>query len=154
MLEKRHVHLQRVLALVGGVELAHHGQRAQPADRLGVERDGATRHGPGRGCIDGEAAERQVVRRSDQHHAADAATRRGEAGIGAGGDRAGIDVAGVRADDRLGQRRERRIVGGLGQEQRELPFQRVRFGWIEGPGDGGMADRGHRRQIIVHGQDD
>ena len=54
----------------------------------------------------------------------------------------------------LGSAGRGRVVGRLGQEQRELPLQRVGFGRIEGSGDGGMADRGHRRQITMHGHDD
>ena len=38
VLQERHMHLERMLALIGGVEFAHHGQRAQPGDRLGVQR--------------------------------------------------------------------------------------------------------------------
>ena len=43
----------------------------------------------------------------------------------------------------------RRGVGGLGHELRKLALQRVGFGRVEGAGDSGMADRGHRRQITT-----
>jgi hypothetical protein len=51
------------------------------------------------------------------------------------------------ADDGIGQHRRECEAVGLGQEQPELALQYVAIGWIQGSGNGGIAHRGHCRQI-------
>ena len=85
-----------------------------------------------------------MVRRADQHDAADLPPRRGQAGIRPCRDRAGIDVTGMRADDRFRYRfAGGRCVPRLRQEQRELALQHVALGGVE------ASRNGRRWQITV-----
>ena len=69
--------------------------------------------------------------------------------MGARGDTAGILVAGMGADDGLGQRRRWFVIARRGKERRDLSLQRIGVGWIEGAGDGGMTDRGQGRVLSL-----
>jgi hypothetical protein len=69
-----------------------------------VERDDAERRGEGAGGGQRQPIDRDPVRRSEQDHAANALAQVRERRIDAGRDRAGIDIAGMRRDDRLGGR--------------------------------------------------
>ncbi len=67
------MHLQRVFPRMGGFERADHAAVAAAGRCFGVQRDAAIRHVPGRGGVDREALEADIVRRADQHDAADPA---------------------------------------------------------------------------------
>ncbi|MOA37420.1 hypothetical protein D3C78_1590100 [compost metagenome] len=113
-----------------------------------VQRDLAQRGGEGLRRGQGQAADRHPVRRPQQHHPADAPGQRRQARIGLRGHRAGIGVAGVRHDQRLGRWRGAGRRGG-GQQGLDLAAQLLRGRRIEQAGDGGWADTVHGKILFL-----
>lgn len=85
------------------------GQLLQLFEHRPVDGDSAERRGERLHAADRDAPETDSMAGSQQHDPADDIARRPQTGIGRGRDRAGIDVAGVRNDDRLGRRFGRRF---------------------------------------------
>ena len=82
------------------------------------------------------------MRGAKQHHAADLCAPASEQGIGVPGDRAAVDVAGMRGDQQL--RPARSVVGAdTGDVVRNLRAQRGRRGGVEQAVDDGPAYGGH-----------
>ena len=89
----------------------------------------------------GEAADRHEVGRSQQDHPLDRPRRGGERAEGAAGDRAGVDVPGVRRDDGLGDGLPRWREPRAGSPPPSTSARRDRG--VERAGDGGGTDGGH-----------
>src|SRR5689334_15157825 len=112
------------------------------ADCLGVERDASERRFERVGLRQREAATRNVVRGAEQYYAAHQPARGGELVVGARRDRARIDVAGVRHDERLGIAEARLEIIDAVEELGELVSELARVAGIEGPRDCRGSDRG------------
>ena len=133
--------LQAVLFFVGGVEDLDLGQGEDVLDRLSIQGNVTERRGEGGGATDRQSAHRDAMARAKQHDALDSVACRHDPGVGARRHRAGIDVARMGRDDRLGDRR----VGALDLGQVELD-RRVQFLWatrVERAGDRRWPDRCH-----------
>ena len=86
----------------------------------------------------GEAAHGDAVHRAEQHDAAHDAACGRELVVGARGDRAGIDVAGVRHDERLRESEPRRRLDAA-EELVHFGDQAARVARVEHARDGGAA---------------
>ena len=82
------------------------------------------------------------MRGAKQHDAADLCAPASKQGIGVRGDRAAVDVAGMRGNQQL---RQARIVASvdIGEVIRDLRAQRGRRGGVEQAVDDGLAYGGH-----------
>jgi pyruvate formate lyase activating enzyme len=131
-----------MLAQMRPVGDANLGQLRDRRDRGAIDRHPAERRLEGLGGRDRQPREGGVVGRADHHDPADPTGHGPEPCVGMGGDRAGIDIAGVRGDHRLGPV----CAGGLwhlGQEILDHGAQHRRVAGIEAAGHGGRPDRGH-----------
>ena len=91
----------------------------------------------------GQTAEGNPMRRAEQDHAADCRPPRRQRGVGVGCGRAGIDITGMRRDQRLGL-----LHAGYrcrGQQLIDRCLQLAGVGRVEHAGDGGGTDRHHVR---------
>ena len=70
-----------------------------------IDRDHAKRRLVGASKRRRHAAEGEAMRRPQKHHAGNLASRPGQQAVSRGRDRAGIDVTGMRRDQRLGHNR-------------------------------------------------
>ena len=145
-LQERKLDFERMLRPMRGIGFAHARQIGDGCQRLLVHRDAAERGLESARGRCGDAAQPHVVRRPDQHHALDRfrlASQRGERGRRYP---AGIDVAGVRRDQRL---RRAGMPGRVGQERADLRPKPPRIPGIErarhgrGPYLGRLRCRSH-----------
>jgi hypothetical protein len=109
-LQEGQLHLQGVFQGMGAVVDLDLRQAGHGGHGGLVQFDAAERGVEGGRVRQGQARQPHPVHRAEQHHPLDAAGEGGEQGVGAGGDRAGIDVAGMGHDDGLGRRTGRRPV--------------------------------------------
>ena len=123
---------------VGAVVHQHAGQLAGGEPGGAVDGHRAQRRDEGLGGGDGHPAHRDPVGRAEDQHPADHVAAQDELGIGAGGHRAGVDVARVGHDDGLGRVHD---FGGhrAGQVARNLGVKTVGVGRVEQPGYGRYA---------------
>ncbi len=137
-LEKRQLHFERVLARVRKVGDHDLRQRRQKRRRVRHHRHVAQwrREEPRR--RQRETGERHEVRRPEEDDAGDSAAPRLELAKGAARHGTGIDVAGVRRDERLRAPAERRI--GRGEMATDLGFEPAWIGRIEAAGHGRRSD--------------
>jgi len=106
-LQKRQLHFQRVL-LCMGVPAHSHLRQADDLPRRGrIDFYRAQRRVKHLSVRQRQTAESHPVRRTEQHHAADLPADRNEQRIGTGGHRTGVNVAGMRCNQRLGTQRRR-----------------------------------------------
>ena len=148
-LDERQVDLEAVLAderfrRDGGVRLAGEGVAG-----FSVDGQGAQRRRPGVGGVEGDPVHRHPVGWTDQDHALDLTLALGEQAVGGAGDVAGIDMAGVRRDHRLGVEAGR---CGLGEAGVNARGQFAGIGRIEEAGDAGGEGLGHGALWIVTGK--
>ena len=101
-LQERKLHFERMLERVSGFAIAHLRQRADARRGLGVDRDRAERRGKRLDSGQREPTDWHAVHGTEQDDAPDARAGIPEPGVGSGGDRPGIDIAGMGNDQRLG----------------------------------------------------
>jgi hypothetical protein len=90
-----------VLLQVGAIARHDLRQSAHLVKRSAIDRDSAERGSERLVARDGKAAHRHAMHRSEHHHTPHDAARRGELFISMGRDTTGVDIAGVRHDQRL-----------------------------------------------------
>ena len=104
-----------------------------------VDGQGAERRLPGVGGVQGDAADGHAVGGAEQDDPPDLALAAPKQAVGRAGDIAGIDVAGVGGDHRLGREVGRR---GPGQTGVDAGGQAARVGRVEEAGDAGALGGG------------
>ena len=147
-LQEGQVHFEAVIVLVGGVEHLNERQVADLPDRIGVDGNFAERRRERVRFGQRYTVHGDPVARAHHHHAFDPVGPRDKAGIGAGGGKPRINVAGMGRDDGLGHRAVRLAVrlaapGRFGKVVPDRGFQLPGVARIKHPGDGGRADRIH-----------
>jgi hypothetical protein len=142
-LQERQLHFQCVLLQMREVARDDLWHVAHTVERLAVDRHAA--EGRGEGVVGGnrQAAHRHAVHRSQHDDTAHDTARVAELLVGASGDRAGIDVAGVGHDQRLREVQARFGLLDAAQELVELRREGARVPGIEHAGDGSGASGGH-----------
>ncbi len=144
-LDEGQVHLQAMLADEGLGRDGDAGLAGQGVAGGAVDGHGAEGRPPGVGRRQRHAAHRHPVGGAEQHHAFDFALAPRQQAIGRSGDVAGIDVAGMGRDHRLGRHLRRRRLGQAGVH---ALGELVRIGRIEQAGDpGGLDGRAHRPTV-------
>ena len=115
-LQEGQLDLQRMFLAVGLVIHLDEGQGPQGGQRRGILLQLSQWGGKGPRARQGDAAHRDPVGGAEDGNAGDPAAKRFQPGIDAGRDRAGIDVAGMRRNDRKGRLSRRRLRRG-GQQR-------------------------------------
>ena len=142
-LQERQLYFQRMLLQMRDIARDDLRHAAHAVERLAVDRHGTERCGEGFVGRDGEAAHRHAMHRTEHDDTAHDAARIAELLVGASGDRAGIDVAGVRHDQRLRQAQTRLGLLDAAEKLVELGREGARVGGIEHAGDSGAANGSH-----------
>jgi hypothetical protein len=142
-LQERQLHLQGMLGRVGSVVPPHEGEVGDRGEGGLVHRNRAQRRLERRRRWNRDARHPGVMRGPDQDNPRDRPEAPAQRGEGGGGDRPGIDIAGMGRDQRLG--RCPRLRRRLRQQRRHLRREPAGFGGIEGTGDRRRTDTaGHR----------
>ena len=134
------MNLQAMLHGVGLVHLVHKRECRDAGDGLAVQGHVPQRCRKRVHAGRGDAAERHPVGRAGHHHPGDGGARRGQPGVGAAGNGAGIDVPGMGGDN--GLRCWGPIRRGCGARHM-APDRGLEFGpgrRVEGAGDEGLAN--------------
>ena len=143
LLQERQLHLERMFEGMRGV--AHHDLRqgAHRVERLAIDGHHAKRRGERARGGKSEPAHRHTVHRPENNHTPHDAARGRELIVGARGHGAGIDIAGMRHDQRFRESEPRRRFACAGEEIIDLGGERPRLGRVKHAGDGGIAYGSH-----------
>ena len=142
LLQERKLHLQRVLAVVGGRMGADDRRGEEPVGHAGLDLDPPERRLERAGRPDRHPLEAVIVGRADEDN--DVAGSARHRAVGVGRDGAGVDEPGVRGDHGDDVARRSRLC--LSQVPVDRRPQRPRVARIPGPGYRGRADRIGRLQ--------
>ena len=143
LLQERQLHLERVLARVRPREAHHLRQVGNRAHRLLVDRDAAERRLERRGPRQREAAHRDAVARPHQHDPLHDPGGRAQKRECVRRDLAGVDVAGVRHDQRLRKPGRKGRIAGLLEHPQDVPGELHLVLGVEEAGDGGGSNGAH-----------
>ena len=138
-LQEWQVNLERMFSCMGCIE--HADQLGQALGQGAVDRHDAQRCLPGLRRIRRQPMKADIVRRPEQNDAPDALPRRGEPAISGPGDGPGIDITGMRRDQRFRHLTDRG-VGVAAEEFGDLAAELGGGGRVEHAGDGGGTNGG------------